>query len=284
MIVSPVLVRFLERGGHEAAARFMAYSGYCWLGFIFFFFTISISFDVLRLLAYMAGIVSKIDFSSFISAYRFFFLFTLIGSILLVLYGYREAGDIRLETLRIETNKIPKETGKITIAQISDVHLGLIVGEEQLNKIVELVKKANPDILVSTGDLVDGDIDTLNGLVDILKSVEPRYGKYAVMGNHEFYAGIDISLDFHQKTGFTILRGEGLTVHDVINIAGVDDPAGSYFKVKDIPEKVFLSSFPVIYLQFFSSIDLLLTKMPWVFLIFSFQVIHIRARYIPSAT
>ena len=128
---------------------------------------------MLRLLAYMAGIISKIDFSSFISAYRFFFLVTLISSILLVFYGYREAGDIRLETLRIETNKIPKETGKITIAQISDVHLGLIVGEEQLNKIVELVKKANPDILVSTGDLVDGDIDTLNGLVDILKSIEP---------------------------------------------------------------------------------------------------------------
>ena len=161
MIVSPVLVRFLERGGHEIAARFMAYSGYCWLGFIFFFFTISISFDVLRLLAYMTGIVSKIDFSSFISAYRFFFLFTLVCSILLVFYGYREAGDIRIETLRIQTNKIPKETGKITIAQISDVHLGLIVREDRLNKIVGLLKKANPDILVSTGDLVDGDIDKI---------------------------------------------------------------------------------------------------------------------------
>ena len=117
----------------------------------------------------------------------------------MVLYGYREAGDIRLETLRIQTNKIPKETGKITIAQISDVHLGLIVREEKLNKIVELIKKANPDILVSTGDLVDGDIDRLNGLVDLLKNIEPPYGKYAVMGNHEFYAGIDNSLDFHEK-------------------------------------------------------------------------------------
>jgi predicted MPP superfamily phosphohydrolase len=244
MIISPILVRFLEKGGHEAAARFMAYSGYCWLGFIFFFFTISISFDVLRLLAYTAGTVSKIDFSSFISAYRFFFLVTLAGSILFVLYGYREAGNIRVETLRIQTNKIPKETGKIIIAQISDVHLGLIVGEKQLNKIVELVKKTNPDILVSTGDLVDGDIDTLNGLVDILKSIEPRYGKYAIMGNHEFYAGINISLDFIKKTGFTMLRGEGFVVHDVINIAGVDDPAGQYFQYKEVPEKVLLSDLP----------------------------------------
>jgi predicted MPP superfamily phosphohydrolase len=244
MIISPIVVRFLEKGGHDAAARFMAYTGYSWLGFLFFFFTISIAFDVLRLLVYTAGTVSKMDFSSFISAYRFFFLVALTGSILLAFYGYREAGDIRLETLRIQTDKISKEIGKITIAQISDVHLGLIVGEKQLNNIVELVKKANPDILVSTGDLVDGDINTLNGLVDILKSIEPRYGKYAIMGNHEFYAGIDISLDFIKKSGFTILRGEGLVVHDVINIAGVDDPAGQYFQYKEVPEKVLLSSIP----------------------------------------
>jgi predicted MPP superfamily phosphohydrolase len=244
MIVSPVVVRFLERGGHEVAARFMAYSGYCWLGFMFFFFTISISFDILRFLAYIAGSVSKIDFSSFISAYRFFFLVTLAGSVLLVCYSYREAGNIRIETLRIETNKIPKEAGKITIAQISDVHLGLIVGEEQLGKILELVKKANPDIIVATGDFVDGDIDTLNGLVDMLKSVGPRYGKYAVTGNHEFYAGIETSLDFIRKSGFTMLRDEGLTAHGVINIAGVDDPAGEYFQFKNIPEKIFLSHLP----------------------------------------
>lgn len=244
MVLSPILVRFLERGGHEIAARFMAYSGYCWLGFIFFFFAISISFDAMRLLAYVTGIAAKIDFSSFVSAYRFFFLLTLVSSILLVFYGYREAGDIRIETLRIQTNKIPRETGKITIAQLSDVHLGLIVREDRLNKIVGLVKKANPDILVSTGDLVDGDIDKINGLVDLLKNIEPRYGKYAVMGNHEFYAGIDNSLDFHEKTGFKMLRGKGLIVHDMINIAGVDDPAGSYFQSKDVPEKVFLSGLP----------------------------------------
>ena len=244
MIVSPLIVRFLEKGGHEVAARFMAYTGYSWLGFLFFFFTISISFDVLRFLVFIAGTISKSDFSFFISAYRFFFLTAFIGSICLFLYGYREAGDIRLETLHIQTNKIPREVGKVTIAQISDVHLGLIVREEKLKKIVELIKKTNPDILVSTGDLVDGDIDRLNGLVDLLKNIEPPFGKYAVMGNHEFYAGIDNSLDFHKKTGFVMLRGESLTVHSVVNIAGVDDKAGKYFQNKEISEKAILSGLP----------------------------------------
>ncbi len=244
MIMSPFIVRFLEKGEHDIAARIMACAGYSWLGLLFFFFTISIFFDVLRFFAFLTATISKSDFSAFISAYRFFFLAALVSSICLFFYGYNEAGNIRLETFHIQTDKIPKEIGKVTIAQISDVHLGLIVREEKLKKIVKLIKKAGPDILVSTGDLVDGDIDKLNGLVDLLKDVEPRYGKYAVMGNHEFYAGINNSLDFHKKTGFTMLRGEGLTVHGLINIAGVDDPTGKRFQAREVSEKKVLSGLP----------------------------------------
>lgn len=244
MIVSPLIVRFLERGGHDTPARFMAYAGYSWLGFLFFFFLLSVSFDVLRFLAFAAGNIFKSDFSFFISAYRFFFFAALIGSICFFLYGYKEAGDIGLETVRIQTDKIPKEVGKITIAQISDVHLGLIVREEKLKKIVELIKKTNPDILVSTGDLVDGDIDRLNGLADLLEDIKPPYGKYAVMGNHEFYAGIDNSLNFHKKTGFVMLRGKGLTIPGIVNIAGIDDPAGKYFQVEQVSDRSVLTGLP----------------------------------------
>lgn len=244
MIVSPVIVRFLEKGGHDALARLVSYVGYSWLGLIFFFFTISISFDILRFFAYMAGIVFKADFGSFILAYRFFFFCTLACSILFFAYGYMEAGDVKLEKLHIQTDSIPKEKGKITIVQISDVHLGLIVREKQLAKIAAIIKEVKPDILVSTGDLVDGDIDKINGLIDMLKDIEPPYGKYAVMGNHEFYAGINNSLEFHKKCGFTVLRGEGLTIQGMLNIAGVDDPAGEYFQVKQVPEKTILSNLP----------------------------------------
>jgi len=244
MIVSPIIVRFLERGGHDVPARLISYAGYSWLGLMFFFFTISISFDIVRFLTYIAGAVSKTDLSPFISAYRFFFFCSLICSVFFFAYGYIEAGDIRLEKLYLQTDKIPKEIERITIAQISDVHLGLIVRERQLAKITKIIKEVRPDILVSTGDLVDGDIDKINGLIGVLKDIEPPYGKYAVLGNHEFYAGIDNSLEFHKKSGFTVLRGEGVTIEGILNIAGVDDAAGEYFQIKQVPEKNVFSSLP----------------------------------------
>jgi len=79
----------------------------------------------------------------------------------------------------------------------------------------------------------------------MLKEIDPKYGKFAVTGNHEFYAGLDEVLDFTAKSGFKVLRGERLTISGLINIIGVDDPAEKiYGDSKDISEKEMLSVFP----------------------------------------
>lgn len=244
MIFAPIVVRIFEKGGHDSLARFMAYGGYIWMGILFLFVAISISLDIFRFLLFIAGFLLKMDFSAITSAYRFFFFTTFIGASLIGIYGYTEANHVRLETIRIFTNKIPKETGKVTIAQISDVHVGLIVREEKLRNIAELLKTVNPDVLVSTGDLVDGDMDRMNGLADTLRQIEPKYGKFAITGNHEFYAGIKNSLAFTKQAGFTMLRGEGITVGGIINMAGIDDAAGKPFGYKGISERILLSKFP----------------------------------------
>ena len=72
--------------------------------------------------------------------------------------GAFEAWDIKIEKVTLAHEKIPHSLSVIRIVQISDVHLGLIVGHKRLRKILEFVHKANPDILVSTGDLVEGQV------------------------------------------------------------------------------------------------------------------------------
>jgi hypothetical protein len=56
--------------------------------------------------------------------------------------------------------------------------------------------------------------------------IRPRLGKYAVTGNHEFYAGLAQALETIERSGFRVLRGEGVTLDGVVNIVGVDDPTG----------------------------------------------------------
>ena len=164
---------------------------------------------------------------------------------MIAFYGYFEAGDIRTENIVIKSPKIPAEIQRLRIVQISDVHLGLIVREERLRNILEKVKAADPDILVSTGDLVDGQINGMSELSTLLSKVSPRYGKFAIFGNHEYYAGIDQSTRFTENAGFRILRGQGYEVKGIVNIVGVDDPQGKAFGAfKGGNEYELLSEFP----------------------------------------
>lgn len=244
MMFTPVIVRLTEKAGHEHFARFMAYTGYTWMAFLFLFLSISICIDFCRLCLYAAGRICRKNLSSVIHAYKYFFVVPLICSLAVVAYGYYEAGQIKTEKIVIKTPKIPENIGKLKIVQITDVHLGLIVQKGRLEPIITEIRKLNPDLLVSTGDLVDGQINQLNGLTEPLKEINPLYGKFAIMGNHEFYAGIETSVYFLKKAGFTVLRGKGVTVGGVINIGGVDDIAGRPYNYVAIPEKELLSGFP----------------------------------------
>ena len=225
MVVSPIVVRISERHGYEALARGLAYIGFTWMGLLFIFISISFFFDIYRLLHLLTKMLTQRPLAEFTLSLRNFCTLAILFSFAVIIYGYFEALHIRTEHVTVKTSKIPETIGRFRVVQISDVHLGLIVGKSRLKRILQKVKDARPDILVSTGDLVDGQMDDLEALTDMFQNIPTTYGKFAITGNHEFYAGLDRALAFTEKAGFTMLRGEGITVANLLNVAGVDDPA-----------------------------------------------------------
>lgn len=244
MTVAPMLVRLAERGGYEEPARILAYAGYCWMGLLFLFFCAALAIDLYRMSMYSAGLVMRRDFSALIPSDRQTFVAAFSYAVCIAVYGYFEALNIRTERIVMHSPRIPAEVGRITLVQISDVHLGLIVRTGRLQRIIREIREAKPDILVSTGDLVDGQIDGLAQLVDSLRDLKPKYGKYAVTGNHEYYAGIGQAMEFSNKAGFKVLHGEKENVAG-ITIAGVDDPAGLQLGIgRRVDEKELLGTIP----------------------------------------
>jgi len=227
MVFSPVMVRIMERQGYDILARFVSYIGYSWMGMIFLFFSLSLLTDIFRIVVSGVGLLLHRDISLLALGARAAFLAPVFLALGLSLYGYFSALAVRPERIVIATPKIPAEIGQLRIVQISDVHVGLIVRKSRLERISRVIREADPDILVSTGDLVDGQLDSIAGLADILREVKPRYGKYAVTGNHEFYAGLSHALDFTYRAGFTVLRGESADIPGVLTITGFDDPTGA---------------------------------------------------------
>ena len=242
MVLSPALIRILERGGLPLAARLLAYTGYAWLGIFFLFLSISLLIDLYRLLIFLGEIALKKEFPALSFYTRAAFFVPLFLSMALAIFGYFEALDIHAEKIVFQSPKIPREMGRLKIAQVSDVHLGIIVRETRLSRILRRVKEFDPDILVSTGDLVDGQASDLASITPLLQEIRPRYGKFAVVGNHEYYAGFRQSRQVLKNAGFVLLRGERTNVAG-ISIAGADDPAGEYFGLyRNIPDSKLLPS------------------------------------------
>lgn len=245
MVLAPILVRISERYGCEATACLMSYIGYLWMGVLFLFFVMSVFSDVYRLLIYLAGRISRKDLSALMPSPLYLFMIPLVISVSLNAYGFFEAKNIRTETITLKTSKITKEIGRFRIVQMSDVHIGMIMRNRRLENIAAAVKRVGPDLVVSTGDLLDGQIDNIASAAVMLREIRPRYGKIAVMGNHEFFAGIEAALAFHEQAGFLVLRGETLALGNLISIAGVDDSTGSRFgDYRQVPEKDLLAKLP----------------------------------------
>jgi len=245
MVVAPVIVHVAERHGLQSAAHFFAWTGYTWMGFAFLLFCLSLVVDCYRILVHLGAYLSSLDPSTVIPPARLRFI-TLVGLAgALALYGSFEALQIRAETIPIRTANVPEEVGRFRIVQISDLHLGIIVREKRLKRILEEVRAAAPDMLVSTGDLVDGETNNMLELAELLRAIDPPYGKFAVTGNHEFYAGLDQALAFTREAGFTVLRGERTDVGGFLTVAGVDDPTARTYRIRaGAPETELLAGLP----------------------------------------
>ena len=240
MTIAPLLVRMTEGAGLERAARLTAWPGYIWMGSIFIFCTALTTADSLRILAWLSQRIFKTAIPTCLNA-------TITCEIALILaliasgYALYEARSIRTEQVTITTDKLPPGVHSIRVVQISDVHIGLLFRETRLAAVLQAVRDARPDILVSTGDLVDGRlsredvISQLDRIAAMLADIPTRGGKFAVTGNHEYYAGLQQALEFTRKAGFSVLREQSVVLPAGITISGVDDSTGQRRDLPPVP-------------------------------------------------
>jgi uncharacterized protein len=244
MVFALFLVRAFEQHDYEVPARALAYLASFWMAALFLYFCSSLVFDLVNLIIRTAGWMTRSGVAAFLVPARTSFFASLGLSLCVCAYGYFEALDIRTEKVRIETAKLPAGIDRLTIAQVSDVHLGLIIRGGRLAKMLYTVKAARPDIFISTGDLVDAQINHLEGLAEQLRGIKTKYGNYAITGNHEYYAGLVKALAFTREAGFRVLRNETVEAGP-ITIAGVDDRTAVQLRLeKPVSEKDLLAKLP----------------------------------------
>jgi predicted MPP superfamily phosphohydrolase len=230
MTIIPVLVRTAENFGDEKTALLFAWPGYLWMGFLFIFASTLFFTDVIHFLYFLLLRTIPGKFPKYLTS-RSTCIIALFIATSASAYACFEAGQIQSDQVLIKTTKLPSSIQKIRIIQISDVHIGLLLQKNRLQRIAEIIKEAKPDILVSTGDLVDGKLNRneidlpTNPLSALLASLHTTSGKFAIVGNHEVYAGLPQAIAFSRAAGFTVIRNNSIQLANGLTITGVDDQA-----------------------------------------------------------
>jgi predicted MPP superfamily phosphohydrolase len=128
----------------------------------------------------------------------------------------------------VDAARVPAGWPGLRIVQISDLHVGPTIRRGYVEAIIEAVSSLDADIIVITGDLVDGFVEQLRDSIEPLRSLRARHGVYFVTGNHEYFYRANEWIVALQSLGIKVLSNR----HDIIRhegapvlIAGVDDPA-----------------------------------------------------------
>ncbi|HVM33482.1 MAG TPA: metallophosphoesterase [bacterium] len=234
----------LIRTAPRSVAGPLSWVVYLWMGAAFFLVVLLALGDLARLPVKFADLLSGAP----VDEERRRFLNLLIagtalwgsGALSLVgLFG-ATAGAIRVKQVRVALKKWPQGKDGYRVAQITDLHVGPTIGENYVRRVVGEVMALKADLIVITGDLVDGSVKALSPLMGALKDLKAKDGVFFITGNHEYYTG-DVPgwYTWLQSVGIRPLENERVSLGGGkgFDLAGLPDLAARQFGLNpDLPK------------------------------------------------
>jgi hypothetical protein len=193
------------------------------LPFYLYLFLFVLLFDILLLINYITKIVSKEKLRTTRFKSTALSLILILATVVVV------GGIINFNTIRISgyTIDVPARKSKLDhlkIAFVADFHLKKDVNLHFVERFAEKIKIINPELMIFGGDIVEGDRDDGNlvPFADVISSIKTKYGVFAVLGNHEHYAGQKRG-SFFDKAGMKVLCDTNVVLANSFNLTGRND-------------------------------------------------------------
>lgn len=195
----------------------------CWIGVFIYLLIFFLLADIAYLLCRL-----------FCTPDRFYFLAAaLILTVSVSGYGFFHAAQIQQKDYDITVSGAED----MTIVLISDVHLGAVGSEKRLPEIVEKINALEPDLVCIAGDFFDSDFSAIrdpDAAAATLKTLDPTYGVWACLGNHDAGSTAFQMRKFLEQCGIGLLNDEYTVIADKLVLAGRVDgsPIGGYGGLK----------------------------------------------------
>lgn len=161
-----------------------------------------------------------------VSIVHLFITLLVVGILISVLVkGSINANNSYVDIVDIKRNcKLLNED--LNIVMVSDIHLGIRIGNNRIKKMIDEINSLNPDLVIIAGDIVDTEIGPFiaNNMAKEFSNIKCKYGTFATLGNHDLIKGNGhIIANELRKNGVNVLRDEAVLVNNSFYVIGRDD-------------------------------------------------------------
>ncbi len=133
---------------------------------------------------------------------------------------------LEVQRVSVPVPDLPPPFEGFRIVQLTDIHHGPYTRVEDLNRLVDLANREEPDLAVLTGDFVLNSRRYIRECVGILGRLEAKEGIYAVLGNHDHREGPQETVACLTEQGIEVLDNRNVSLERegrVLCLAGVAD-------------------------------------------------------------
>lgn len=206
------LIHFLAGGEPKILEypKFLTY--WFWFGFVLSFqlLTWFILLDISKLVIkaatdWTSHKVSAFYYYSLLSLTGFLFIFTAVKM-------WYDTTQVEVEYTTVEVSHASEAFDDFRIVHISDLQGDEYTGRKEIAAYVQKVNALNPDLVVFTGDLISYGTDFIDMAAEELSKVKAEYGLYAVIGDHDYWAGVSNVKSAYQKYGVNLLKNENTII------------------------------------------------------------------------
>lgn len=224
--VSFLVSRFSHRFLPTVVYETMNLVGAYWLAFMWYFLLVLTALDLLRLLDRLLRLV-PMDVKQSLNPALGLTVFVLVVGI--VSYGAWNARHPRVNHYDLSIDKQAGSLKQLHVVMVSDIHLGTIVHNDHLTKMINTVNQLKPDLVLFAGDVFDETIETSDKqqITDTFGKLSAPYGVFAVLGNHEYIGGnAEEAINYLGNAGVKVLRDRTQEIAGSFYLIGRDDRSG----------------------------------------------------------
>ncbi|AFM39814.1 putative phosphohydrolase [Desulfosporosinus acidiphilus SJ4] len=222
-LIARSMQKFLPQAVYEGLNLVGAY----WMAFMFYFLFMILAVDLLRLINHFIHLAPlRQGINPGFGLAIFILVLGIVG------YGAWNARNPRVNHYDITIGKKAGPLKQLHVVMVSDIHLGTIIHNNYLTKMVGMINQLNPDLVLFAGDVFDENVEAVNKqeMMETFKNLKSRYGAFAVLGNHEYIGGnVEEAMKYLSAAGVQVLKDSYQEINGSFYLVGRDDRSGSRY-------------------------------------------------------